>query len=227
MNVKEVSREEKAGLELVGSVWPVSRETSQRLIEYVALLRQWQPRINLVAPSTMDDIWTRHIADSVQTFALRSKAKNWIDIGSGAGFPGLVVAILLAEKGAGKVELVESNGKKCAFLNAVTRETGLRESGVEVIVHKGRIESVLPTLDRPDIVSARALASLNDLLGLTESYLQGDCVGLFSKGRDHSLEIEEARADWSFDLEKTDSRFGENSVLLQVKNVSRRVVSNA
>lgn len=212
---------DKSDLQAVASVWPVSRETLQKLEQYVALLRQWQPRINLVAPSTMSDIWVRHVADSAQSFAIIPHAKTWIDIGSGAGFPGLVIAILLAEQGSGTVDLIESNGKKCAFLNAVIRETRIRDTGLLINVHQGRIEKVLPSLKTPAVICARALASLDGLLRLTEPLLNHECVGLFSKGRDHSNEIKQAQLNWTFDVVSTKSRFEDNSALLSVSNVRK------
>lgn len=217
MSAVQQQKGDEKGLAKLASVCPVSRETSVQLEQYVGLLRQWQKRINLVSPGTMDDVWSRHVADSAQSFALFPKAKHWIDLGSGAGFPGLVIALLM-DKG-GRVDLIESNGKKCAFLNAVIRETGIRDSGVEVQVHQGRIETVLPTLDQPEIISARALASLDDLLRLTNPYLQSGCIGLFSKGQDHKAEISVAEKNWSFDTQLHKSQFGDNSVLIELSNV--------
>ena len=211
------------GLEELASVIAVSRETQSKFEQYVTLLEQWQPRINLVAPSTMSEIWTRHVADSAQTFALHRKARHWIDIGSGAGFPGLITALLLADSGGGRVELIESSGKKCAFMNTVIRETGLRSMGVDVTVHNERIEKCLPRLQDCDAVSARALASLNDLLTMTAPRLEGDCVGVFAKGREHQQEIELAKKDWRFDYDVYDSRFGDGSCLVTVRNVSKKL----
>lgn len=208
--------------QLIASVWPVSRETRQRLQIYADLLRQWQKRINLVAPSTLDETWRRHIADSVQTLAAAPDAKNWIDIGSGAGFPGLVTAILLAENGTGRVDLIESAGKKCAFMRTVVRETGIREAGIEVNVHNERIENALSGLPKPNAVSARALASLKDLLTMTAGLLSDGTVGVFAKGRDHATEIAEARQNWDFDCVQHDSFLGDGSVLLTIIETKRR-----
>ena len=120
-----------------GETVAVSRETRRRLEEYGRLLVQWQSKINLVAPSTLDNIWERHLLDSLQLADCLDGANDVMDIGSGAGFPGLVLAMVLAEGGSGRVRLVESNGKKCAFMNAVVRETGLRQSGVDVPLPPG------------------------------------------------------------------------------------------
>lgn len=217
MSAAQTIKADEKAMDSLASVWPVSRETLEQLKQYVALLRQWQPRINLVSTPSMDDIWTRHVADSAQSFAIFPKVKHWIDLGSGAGFPGLVTALLMEQ--GGRVDLIESNGKKCAFLNAVIRETGIRDRGVEVFVHQGRIEKILPTLEKPEIITARALASLDDLLGLTNPFLQSNCIGLFSKGQDHGVEIQTAAKNWKFESKLHSSRFGDNSVLIELSNV--------
>lgn len=217
MSAAQTIKGDEKGIDSLASVWPVSRETLKNLKQYVALLRQWQPRINLVSTPSMDDIWTRHVADSAQSFALFSKAKHWVDLGSGAGFPGLVTALLMEQ--GGRVDLIESNGKKCAFLNAVIRETGIRSRGVEVFVHQGRVEKILSTLTQPEIITARALASLDDLLGLTNPYLQSNCIGLFSKGKDHKTDISTAENNWRFESKLHPSQFGDNSVLIELSNV--------
>lgn len=217
------------GLKLVKGVMDVSRETEERLTAFHDLLQQWQARINLISPTTVGHIWERHIADSMQSCALMEDADHIVDIGSGAGFPGLVMAIVMAQtsKNSGKnsdkrVELVESNGKKCAFLNAVVRETGLKRAGLEITVHHGRVEDVLPTLDVPDLVSARALAPLNDLLEMTDCFLSHGSVGLFPKGRDHGNEIAKAQEKWAFQLSQHKSRFENGSVLLQISDLKRK-----
>ncbi|MEE9313887.1 MAG: 16S rRNA (guanine(527)-N(7))-methyltransferase RsmG [Rhizobiaceae bacterium] len=210
------------GLGLVNSVMGVSRETEERLTAFHDLLRQWQARINLISPTTVDQIWERHIADSMQCCVLVSEIKSLVDIGSGAGFPGMVMAIVLAEAGEGRVEFIESNGKKCAFLNAVVRETGLKAAGLDIRVHHGRVQDVLPDLEVPEVVSARALASLDDLLGLTQNVLERGCIGLFPKGRDHGAEITKAKENWGFELELHQSQFESGSVLLKITDLKRR-----
>ncbi|WP_068004741.1 16S rRNA (guanine(527)-N(7))-methyltransferase RsmG [Pseudovibrio axinellae] len=175
----------------------VSRETFERLSIYVDLVQKWQPAQNLIAPSTMNDIWMRHVADSIQIQRSLPAARNWIDFGSGAGFPGLVTAILLKQEGdAGIVNMVESNQRKAAFLRTVARETGCNAK-----VHAGRIEAVTKDWDTPiEGVSARALASLPILCGFSSQFVQGGAKAVFHKGRDFRREIEEASADWSIDL---------------------------
>ena len=197
----------------------VSRETLERLTIYCRLLVQWQKRINLIAPSTVDHIWQRHVADSLQISAMIPDVDHLVDMGSGGGFPGLVCAMVMAERGAGQIDLIESNGKKCAFLNAVIRETGLRNTDSVVSVHNDRIEKVLPKLQNPDVITARALASLNDLLGLTQSNLQTGTRGLFAKGRDHQQELALARKHWSFDCKIHDSNLEAGSVVLEISEL--------
>ena len=207
------------GLELVNSVKSVSRETQDRLTVFHDLLRRWQARINLISPSTVDHIWERHMADSMQCSALFPNLKHLVDIGSGAGFPGMVMAIVMAESDEGRVEFIESNGKKCAFLQTVVRETGLKSAGIEVHVHHGRIEDVLFGLDASELITARAVAPLKDLLELTKGFLSGSTKGLFPKGRDHRGEIEVAEKTWIFDCESIPSRFEQGSVLLKISNL--------
>ena len=155
---------------------PVSRETEDRLAAYVALLRRWQRIKNLVGPSTLDRVWTRHIADSAQLAALLPEARRWLDMGSGAGFPGLVIAILLRGAPGAAVHLVESNARKCAFLREAARETG-----AAAIIHNTRIENVTPELEHVDVVTARALAPLPDLLEMGKIPLSRGATGLFLK----------------------------------------------
>ncbi len=175
----------------------VSRETFKRLAIYVDLVLKWQPAQNLIAPSTMNDIWMRHVADSIQIQRSLPDARSWIDFGSGAGFPGLVTAILLRQEGEdGIVHMVESNQRKAAFLRTVARETGCN-----VKVHAGRIEAVTKGWEAPiEGVSARALASLPMLCGFSSQFVQRGATAVFHKGQDFRREIEEASADWSIDL---------------------------
>lgn len=163
---------------------------------YVDLLRRWQDVKNLVGPRTLDRVWMRHIADSAQLLPLVPTARKWIDIGSGAGFPGMVLAILLRDRTDSEVHLVESNSRKCAFLRAVSRETGARAQ-----VHAGRIEDVLPRLGRADVITARALASLSDLIGLSKDLLRTGAIGIFPKGQDLEVELTEAAKSWSIDYD--------------------------
>ena len=172
---------------------PVSRETSGRLDRFVDLLLTWQQRINLVAPSTIPKLWTRHIADSLQLLAHAPGAKVWADFGSGAGFPGLVLACALAETPGARVHLVESNTKKASFLREAARVTGAAAD-----VHPVRAVDFVDNLsDSVEIVTARALAPLAALLAEAYPLLKTGSIGLFPKGQDVDAELTDAAKCWS------------------------------
>lgn len=181
--------------------FPVSRETLDRLALYESLLRHWQKSINLVAPDSLSDIWHRHFADSAQLLPLAPGTRHWLDLGSGAGFPGMIVAILLANRDA-RVHLCESSAKKCAFLAEVARKTG-----APVEIHQTRIESFVlgSTVAGVEVVTARALAPLSQLLDLSAPLLCRGARGLFLKGRRTGDEIAQARRAWTFDVRLHDS----------------------
>ena len=206
----------RAALEQAG-IRDVSRETLEALECFHALFGQWSKRINLVAASTGDAFWTRHVADSAQLIALRPDASRWVDLGSGGGFPGMVLAILAGRHAGARVDLVESNRKKAAFLQAVRAA-----AAPAAHVHAARIEEVLATLPAPEVVTARALASLPELLAHVEPWLAGSTVGLFHKGRGYREELEESRAHWSFDLVEHTSIAAVDSVILSISNLKRR-----
>jgi 16S rRNA (guanine527-N7)-methyltransferase len=190
----------------------VSHETLERLELYAALLRQWQKAVNLVAPATLDEVWHRHFADSAQLVTLAPQARNWLDLGSGAGFPGLVIAIITANHQNRSVHLVESNSRKCAFLQEVARRTS-----VSVAIHEGRIEDAARggRVGEVDVVTARALAPLAKLLDLAEGFFSDQTVGLFLKGREASREMEEAAGGVRrFSFQSIPSRVhGEGSII--------------
>ncbi|WP_343080407.1 16S rRNA (guanine(527)-N(7))-methyltransferase RsmG [Ostreiculturibacter nitratireducens] len=194
----------------------VSRETYARLETHAALLAKWNPKINLVSPSTLAEVWSRHILDSIQIFDLNDRLEGvWVDIGTGGGFPGLVIAILAAAEAPGiAVHLVESDLRKSAFL-----ATCLRETGVTAKIHSERAES-LPSLNA-DVLSARALASLTALLGLAERHLAPEGLALFPKGANHQAEIDEALATWRFRLQKHPSKTDPLAVILAIEGLSR------
>ncbi|MBR0557657.1 16S rRNA (guanine(527)-N(7))-methyltransferase RsmG [Ciceribacter sp. L1K23] len=194
----------------------VSRETVDKLQVFVDCLEKWSAKINLIGPSTKKDVWTRHIADSLQLASLVELPKRWIDLGSGAGFPGLIIAILMAERGDGWVHLVESNQKKASFLRAALLETGGRGE-----VHAVRIEDFAKNDIETDIVSARALASLDMLFEYSAPWLSQSARGLFHKGRDYRAEIDKARDRWQFDLVLHRSAIEADSVILDVKSLAR------
>lgn len=194
----------------------VSRETFENLVAYANLIEKWNPKINLIAKSTVTDIWERHIVDSAQVWPNRpKKAKSWVDIGTGGGMPGLVMAII-AKEHAPNIEFhfVESDARKCAFLRNAVRELDL-----DVRIHNERIEKL--DLARVDVVSARALASLDKLLELSQELLEpsGNC--LFLKGESYAKEITEARRNWRFEETTISSVTSSNAALLKIKEIRR------
>lgn len=206
------------GLDVVRSVYPLDAAMERRLTGYVELVRKWQPVKNLIAPSTLPDIWRRHVADGAQALAVLPEAKRWLDLGSGAGFPGLVTAILLADVDGAAVTLLESNGRKAAFLTAVARELKLPAK-----VISARIESAAEQIpgDRIEAVSARALASLEALFGYAEPWLGAGAAGVFHKGQDFAAEWRQAALSWSFDLVERQSRIEPDSRIVLVTRLQR------
>jgi 16S rRNA (guanine527-N7)-methyltransferase len=194
----------------------VSRETAERLEHFASLFNKWARAINLVAPSTMDELWSRHIADSAQIFQLASKPMTWLDLGSGGGFPGVITAIFLAEMGDGWVHLVESNNKKAAFLRTALSETGARGS-----VHAVRIEKAPELVTHADAISARALGELDLLLALSNPWsVRNPAIkAFFHKGRDYRAEIDKARMRWAFDLVIHQSVIERDSVVLEIGGI--------
>ena len=191
----------------------LSSDVVRRLRIYADLLVRWQATINLVAPSTLPDLWSRHIADSLQVQAAAPEARRWIDLGSGGGFPGLVSAILLADVPGGSVHLVESDKRKVAFLRTVSRETG-----VSAIVHAERIEAFVPTHDaRVDAVSARALAPLDKLVAYAEKFLLAGAIGVFPKGKQVDAELTALTRDRRFAVDSVPSRTQDQSSLVIVR----------
>ena len=193
----------------------VSRETMERLSIYTDLLKKWNPRINLVSPNSLDAVWDRHVTDSAQLFAVAGAEGEWTDIGSGGGFPGLVVAILSAESAPKRtVTLIESDQRKATFLRTVARETG-----INCTVLAKRIEET-PGQDA-DVLSARALADLDNLLIFAEHHLAEDGVALFPKGKSWGKEVEDANRQWSFDLEPIKSWTEPSAAILKIKGIKR------
>ncbi len=201
------------------TILAVSRETKDRLKIYVALLEKWQKSQNLVSPATLPVVWTRHVADSAQALAAVPDATRWVDLGSGAGFPGLVTAILLTGVDGAVVHLVESNSGKAAFLRTVARETG-----APARIHAVRIEAFTAEFaDAVEAVSARALAGFSDLLSLAEPLLARGARGVFHKGQDFVSELENATLSWGLDLVEYPSRIESGSRIVVV-NRARRIV---
>ena len=214
------------GPEDFAAAFDVSRETLTRLETYEGLLRQWQKAVNLVAPATLDDVWHRHFADSAQLLPLAPQgAHHWIDLGSGGGFPGLVIAILLvdpARAGAGtpnpapqggggpqpapaatsRVTLIESDARKAAFLREVARHTAIA-AGVSVDILSTRAESARIKVNGslPRVICARALAPLDRLLELAAPLSPPGTTGLYLKGKTAAQELRAAEKMWNFDVE--------------------------
>jgi 16S rRNA (guanine527-N7)-methyltransferase len=196
----------------------VSRETWDRLDQLVALLLRWQKSINLVAPSSLPTLWTRHVADSLQLLKIAPRARAWVDLGSGAGFPGLVLACALADHAGGAVHMVESNQKKAGFLRECTRILG-----VPAIVHAIRIEDfVAGDAQRFDIVTARALAPLSKLLRYANPLLKSGAAALFPKGQDVEAELTEASKSWSMDYMLIPSETDPQGRIVHLRNASER-----
>ncbi len=202
----------------------VSRETLARLDIIAELLVHWQKTINLVAPATLPQLWTRHIADSLQLVShVPQKPLLWADLGSGGGFPGLVVAAVLAERPGSQVKLVESDTRKAAFLREAARRTGL-----PVSVHPQRIEQVAASLaPGTNVVSARALAPLPKLLDLAAPFLEAGALGVFPKGKDAEGELTAARKGWTLDVELRESRSDPDGRVLLVTRAERAAPSSA
>ena len=199
---------------------PVSRETAARLDGFVEHLLRVAPHLNLIARSTLPNVWTRHVADSLQLLPLAPDAKCWIDLGSGAGFPGLVIACALAERpGGATVHLVESIGKKAAFLREAVNLLQLPAE-----VHAVRIEDFGKNFKmRPDVVTARALAPLDELLKLAQPLLKSGATGLFPKGQDVEGELTRASKYWSIDAQLVPSQTSPQARIVVVRGLKRRL----
>ena len=194
---------------------PVSRETCSRLDLYVELLARWRKVTNLVGESTFARVWTRHIADSAQLLDLAPEAKTWLDIGSGAGFPGLVLAARLAETPGAHVHLVESDGRKCAFLREAARAMK-----APARVWMRRIESFdLDELGPVDAVVARAVAPLPQLVLYAKPWLAGDAVGLFPRGR-NDRHPDDLGLDPNFDYRRLESRMDPQAGIVVVRRAA-------
>lgn len=202
---------------------PVSRETLARLDRFVELLLQWQRRINLIAPSTIPTLWTRHIADSLQLLPLAPEARTWVDFGSGGGFPAIPLACALAEAPGTYVHLIESNGKKAAFLREVVRQLGLPAE-----VHQERAENFGDSWpETPDVVSARALAPLKTLCDQAFPLIARGAVGLFLKGQDVDTELTEAAKYWTIEASKRPSKTSPEGCVVVVRGIHRRTRDDA
>jgi 16S rRNA (guanine527-N7)-methyltransferase len=194
---------------------PVSDDALARLDKFAALLADWQRRINLIAPSTLPHLWTRHIADSLQLLPHAPTAKIWTDLGSGGGFPGIPLACALAQAPGAQVHLVESNSKKAAFLREAVRITG-----APAVVHSERIENFGDSFDgKADVVTARALAPLKSLCDQALPLLAKGAIGLFLKGQDVEAELTEAAKYWTVEAEPKSSVTSRDGVIVVVRSL--------
>jgi 16S rRNA (guanine527-N7)-methyltransferase len=197
---------------------PVSRETEARLDRYLDLLREWQAKTNLVAPSTLPNLWTRHISDSLQLLTIAPSARVWLDLGSGGGFPGVVLACALAESAGAMVHLVDRNAKKAAFLREALRIT--RSPGT---VHLADIGDIVDRIAGPvDCVTARAVAPLHQLIGFAEPLLKRGAKALFLKGQDVEAELTEATKYWKIEPQLHSSRTGGHGWIVELNRIERR-----
>lgn len=194
----------------------VSRETMEKLEHYLEMLKKWNPAINLVAKSTIEDAWTRHFVDSIQVFQhAPDNWRHWADFGSGGGFPGAVIAILAgANEASRQVTLVESDQRKAAFLRSVLRET----SSPGTVAAK-RVEAI-PSLSA-DVVSARALADLTKLLEFADLHCAENSTYLFPKGANWQKEVLLAEESWSFDYTAITSGTDPNAIILKIGGLAR------
>jgi 16S rRNA (guanine527-N7)-methyltransferase len=183
------------------------------LTAYLALLTEWNEKMNLVGPSALAQFWPRHAFDSAQLLDLAPSALTWADLGAGAGFPGVILAILLKGRPGARVHLVESLAKRCRFLSEVGQALDLPAQ-----VHNARAESLKLKVD---VVTARAVAPLARLLGFAESYLKAGATGLFLKGQDAPAEVAEARATWRFEATLTPSLSSPDGHIVEIRGLSR------
>jgi 16S rRNA (guanine527-N7)-methyltransferase len=197
---------------------PVSRETLDRLDALVALVRRWQPVKNLVSNKTLDELWLRHVADSLQLAELRPDVRTWADLGAGAGFPGLVIACTWHDTGR-MMYLVESNHRKCAFLQEAARTLSL-----SVTVHNARIEDAIPHLmtEKIEVVSARALASLTQLIHYCAALVDNHAEALFLKGQDVDKELTEATKYWNISAHMIQSKTDPDGRIVSITKVETR-----
>lgn len=197
---------------------PVSREIEERLDRFIDLLLQWQDSTNLVGDSTIHTLWTRHVADSLQLLPMAPAARTFADLGSGAGFPGLVIGCALTDVPGAIVHLVESNNKKAAFLREAARVTG-----AAVRVHPMRIEAFTKEFDeRLDVVTARALAPVSQLFAYVHPLLKKGATALFPKGQDVDDELTEASKCWRMQFSKVASLTSDRSCILIVRAAEQK-----
>ena len=197
------------------ALFPVSRETETQLDTYVEVFLRWQNKLNLVASSTLHELWTRHIANSLQLLPLVPEARVWVDLGSGGGFPGIPIACALAGQPGAKVHLIESNGKKAAFLREAVRATG-----APAVVHQERAEKFGESCtETVHAVTARALAPLKILCDQAFPLISRGAVGLFPKGQDIDAELTDAAKYWRLEASKVPSKTSPESSIVVIRTL--------
>ena len=196
---------------------PVSRETEARLDRYIDLLLEWQTKTNLVAPSTLPNLWTRHVSDSLQLLALAPSARRWVDLGSGGGFPGIVLACALADMPDTMVHLIERNAKKAAFLREALRITN-SPGAVHLADIGDSVDRISGTID---CVTARALAPLHQLIGFAEPLVRRGAKALFLKGQDVEAELTEATKYWNIAPHLHPSRTSGHGWIVELDRIER------
>jgi 16S rRNA (guanine527-N7)-methyltransferase len=212
-HVKRADPDRARALALV----PLTKDAQQRFAIYVDLLERWRGVTNLISEASFATVWTRHIADSAQLFTLAPKARRWIDLGSGAGFPGMAIAILLAGVEGARVDCIESDKRKCAFLREVARATGAPAE-----IHAERVEAIAPeTLLPVDAVTARAFAPLPRLLELTKVWIAHGAVGIFPRGRSAGLQLDALPAAPDLTIETLASKLDPDAVIVRVRSSSK------
>ena len=205
----QLADDRRAALRLV----PVSRETEDRLAIFIELLDRWRRKINLISNSTFPFVWTRHIADSAQLPALALKAKRWVDMGSGAGFPGLVIAIQLADVPGAIVHCIESDGRKCAFLREATRATG-----AAAVIHPVRVEAIeAKSLGAVDAVTARAFAPLPLTLELARPWMERGAIAVFPRGESAKDQIAALPEASAYAIETLQSVVNPKAAILRIR----------
>lgn len=192
----------------------VSRETSDKLAQFAQLVEKWTAKINLISKPSIPHIWDRHIRDSVQLYQHAPIGNHWVDLGSGGGFPAIVLALMSQQDGRQtKFTLVESDQRKCVFLR-----TAIRELGLDASVINDRIEKIAPL--NADILSARALANLKMLVGFANVHLAEDGVALFPKGSNWEAEDVDARKVWQYTCDPIPSETDPSAAVLRIKEIS-------
>ncbi|MGY6660697.1 MAG: 16S rRNA (guanine(527)-N(7))-methyltransferase RsmG [Glycocaulis sp.] len=215
-----MNHERTYGAEAFQADTGVSRETLERFVIWRRLLSEWSAHTNLVGRATLDDFWFRHALDSWQLLDLAPAGANrWADIGAGAGFPGLAIAFGLADRAVpnARVTLIESIGKKAAFLRAVLAETRLT-SHVEVLAERVEALDGLPPFD---VVTARAVAPLEKLLGLMVPFVENGAIALIPKGARHAEELTAARKSWNFEASLHPSITSDEAAIIRIERLTR------